>query len=443
MRPNMGGGLGSRSRRRASALGCLLVAALVLGAGTGGAVTVEEPATVTREAYFTNPLTQITPPLLRNGFPPATVCLVAGLVGVAQLCGTEIQQLVSVLGLTDGLPIPVTPDGDLAQLVLPGTTPVGMLGGQQRYASLYQVALPTVPEGEAISRFELVLKQDGLSFALESPALRDIVLQVVSQLSEQDPAKITDAVQRAILGEVPLVTEMITGIEACPIIEPWQGGSAQGAALDGTRLPDVDCLNGTTGRYDAASNTWTFDLTFAAQAWTEGDADGEVLANEGVLLRPVGAPNLAYGDPDLSTNWVVSLGNGEAGAGTRPMIRYSTVPADVGAPVPSPGGGGTFQPPTFAPGAPIDFGGVSTPPVASAAGPLTARFAEREPFDGKGHTPGWVWLALPLGAIGALIFAQSLGASTVANRRRPGALSHLVAAHEHDGPDPRSPGAAP
>ena len=53
------------------------------------------------------------------------------------------------------------------------------------------------------------------------------------------------------------------------------------------------------------------------------------------------------------------------------------------------------------------------------------------PSDGKGHTPGWVWLALPLGAIGALIFAQSLDASPAATRRRPGALTHLVAARAH------------
>ena len=31
------------------------------------------------------------------------------------------------------------------------------------------------------------------------------------------------------------------------------------------------------------------------------------------MLRPVGAPNLAYGDPDLSTNWIVSLGRQHRG----------------------------------------------------------------------------------------------------------------------------------
>jgi hypothetical protein len=79
------------------------------------------------------------------------------------------------------------------------------------------------------------------------------------------------------------------------------------------------------------------------------------------------------------------------------------------------------------------------------AGALRARFAEREPFDGSGSTPGWVWLALPLAALGVLLFAQSLDAVPAAGRRRPGALSHLVAAEElAAAPPPSDPrGAAP
>src|SRR5690606_10613976 len=132
------------------------------------------------------------------------------------------------------------------------------------------------------------------------------VLQIVSQLSEQDPQKILDAVQRALTGEVPLVTQTVTGIEACPIVEPWEAGSAQGAGLDGVRLPDVDCLLGPSGQLDPDTGPWTFGLACAARAWLDG-RDGQSFPNEGILLRPVGAPNLAYGDPDLSTNWLVSL----------------------------------------------------------------------------------------------------------------------------------------
>ena len=157
----------------------------------------------------------------------------------------------ALLGLTDGLPIPLTPDGDLAQpVVLPGTTPVGMFGGQPRYVSLAALNLPPLADGARYGKFELVFHEAGVNFAIESPALRDIVLQTVAQLSEQDPAKVSDAITRALTGGVPLVTDTISGIEACPITQEWNGGPAQGAALDGTRLPDVDCLTGTTGVFN-------------------------------------------------------------------------------------------------------------------------------------------------------------------------------------------------
>jgi hypothetical protein len=403
----------------------------VVGLGAADAGTVEGPATVTREAYFTNPLTQATPPLLRNGFPPATACLVAGLLGVPQVCGTEVQQLGSLLGLSDGLPILITPDGDLAQpVVLPGTTPVGMIAGQQRYASLVALGLPTLPAGEQLGSFELVLHQDGVNFAIESPALRDLVLQVVGQLEVQDPQKVLDAVTRAVSGAVPIVTDTVTGIEACPITQPWQAGPAQGASLDGIRIPAVDCQIGTTGVYDAAAHTWTFDLSFAAQAWTTG-TDGKKLDNQGVLLRPVGAPNLAYGDPDVSTNWLVSLATSTAAEGLRPAVRYTTAPAssaagdtggaDLG------GTTGSVDLPSFLPGESVDLGSIGgNAPQGSTLGAIRARYAAQHHTGGKGHTPGWVWLALPLGLIGAAIFGQSLVAAPASARRRPGALSRLT-----------------
>ncbi len=409
-------------RRRALAVAALLGLTGVLRLGPADAATVEEPAVVTREAYYTHPITQVTPPLLRNGFPPATACLVAGLVGVPQVCGTEIQQLAALLGLSDGLPIPITPDGDLAQpIVVPGTTPVGMLAGQQRYVSLLALGLPALPEGERFASFELVLHQDGLNFALESPALRDVVLQIVSQLEAQDPQRIADAIQRALSGEVPLATQLVTGMEACPVVQPWNAGDAQGANLDGVRLPDTDCLVGTTGVFDPGTATWTFDLTFAVQAWTEG-SDGVTLENQGVMLRPVGAPNLAYGDPDLSTNWVVSLADSTAAnAALRPQVRYTTVPSDDGldeTPI---------DLPSIDSGGPVDFGpiGDGTGDVAAPEGPDTGAPAQPAEDDGIG-THGWVWFALPVGLFVSAMFAQALDASPAATRRRPGALTRLA-----------------
>jgi hypothetical protein len=414
-------------------LAAAVLAGLALGAGPGDAEAVERPAVVTREAYFTHPITQITPPVLRNGFPPATACLVAGLVGVPQVCGSEVQQIAALLGLGDGIPVLVTPDGDLAQPVAPSTTPVGMLGGQARYTSLIQLALPALPAGEALGSFELVLHEDGLGFALESPALRDVVTQVVAQLEDQDPQLIVDAIQRAITGEVPVVAQTITGIEACPAIETWNGGPAQGAALDGTRLPDVTCLIGTTGAHDPKARTWTFDLTFAAQAWTTGLDGQEPLPNEGILLRAAGAPNLAYGDPDLSTNWVVSLADSTAAARLRPVVRWTTVPA------PTDDGGGSavlpddaFEIPSF--GDSTGGLGLGGPPTAggSTLGAIRARYAEVPDGGGDPHTPGWVWIGLPLAAAGALVFGEALRSQPALTRRRPGALTRLEAKLEED-----------
>ncbi len=429
---------GRRRVERLAAFAALIGAACVLQLGLAGADTVQAPAVVSREAYFTYPITQTTPSLLRNGFPPATACLVAGLAGVPQLCGSEVQQVSALLGLTDGLPLPITPDGDLAQpIALPGTTPVGMFGGQPRYVSLAALTLPQLASGQRFGKFELVLHPDGFNFAVESPALRDIVLQIVAQLEDQDPTKVSDAITRALTGEVPLATQTITGIEACPVIQPWNAGRGQGASLDGSRLPDVDCLTGTTATFDAAAGTWNFDLTFAAQAWTEG-VDGKVLANQGIMLRPLGAPNFAYGDPDFSTNWVVSLADStNTNASLRPIVRYTTVTDDTGAVV-DPGGSvdlpdfvaGDGTPLDFGPG--LDSGSGSNPRGTGSNGGAVRLPPSRVIARSHGSTPGWVWLALPLGLIGAYLMEQSLGATPAAMRRRPGALTRLEATREKD-----------
>jgi len=436
----------SRRARLAAGAAALVVATAVGMAGLqASAATVEEPASVARQAYYTYPVTDVTPPVLTAGFPPGTVCLVAGLAGAAQLCGEEVQQVGGTLGLSDGLPIPVSPDGEIAQPVVPGTTPVGMLGGQPRYASALQLSLPTLPEGDGFQSFELVLRQDGLAFAAESPAVRDMVLAAMSQVSSRDPARFLQDVGAA-LTSGDLATDTVTGIEACPVVEPWTGGDAQGAAADGTRVPDADCILGTTGVYDPEAGTWTFDLTFAVQAWTEGAPGGEgPLANEGILFRPIGAPNMAYGDPDLSTNWVVSFGDGEAAEATRPLVRYTTAPVltdssdldlDLGpVSVPTP----SFETPAFDSGTPA-FAPAATPsPGAALAGTLRARYAERASNPGEGSLPPWMWLALPLALAGAALFGDALAAPATATRRRPGALSRLAAPAPAPAPAPNTP----
>ena len=404
------------------------VAVCLAGIGAAAAQAVDEDASIARQAYFTHPATEVAPPVAFNGFPPATACLVAGLVGIPQLCGEAIRDLLDPLGLSDGLPVPVTPDSQIIQPVLPGTTPVGMLLGQERYVSLLQFVLPTLPAGERFGSFELVMHQSGLNFALESPAFRELVFGVISQIDEADPEIFSEILAEVLSGELPAVTQIATGIEACPVLQPWNGGDAQDAALDGTRLPDSDCIRGTTGQFDPATATWTFDLTFAAQAWSTG-SDGEVLPNEGIILRPVGAPNLAYGDPDLSTNFVISLGDGEAPAGTRPMIRYSTVaaaapPAAPSAPTtiarPVPSGSGVVVPSRPVTPSP------ATPSAPSGGGSITARWGELASSTSDPDTSLWLLLLIPIALAGAYSFGSALLARPPLARRRPGALTHLM-----------------
>lgn len=422
-------------RRFVFTFAVVLVTLGVASLNFADAETVNTNASVSREAYFTYPITQTAPPLIRNGFPPATACLVAGLAGVPQICGTEAQQLSALLGLTDGLPIPVTPDGDLAQpIALPGTTPVGMFGGQPRYVSLLAFNLPPLQAGQRYGKFELVMRQNGFNFAVESPATRDIVLNIVRQLEDQDPALIADSVTKALTGEIPLNTDTITGIEACPVTTEWNAGRAQGAALDGTRVPKADCLTGTTAVFNS-DGTVTFDLTFAVQAWTEG-VDGKAFANQGIILRPVGAPNLAYGDPDFSTNWVVSLADStNSDASLRPRVRYETVDDETDAVI-DPGGEVDFSD-TSGDDSGIDFGTDDGSALGGDSGG-TGTIDNGGDSSGSGgpkvvastrkvSTPGWLWFLLPLVLIMAFVFDEALSATPAALRRRPGALTALEA----------------
>lgn len=431
-----------------------LVGAAVLLVGVAGGVVVsagaaeqEQQAPISRQAYFTYPATQVLPPVLLNGFPPSTACLVAGLVGVAQVCGEEVAGIGNDLGLSDGIPVVPTPDADIAQPIAPGTSPVGMLGGQQRWVSLFQLALPAPPAGEQFGSLEIVFHQDGLNFAFESPAFRDAVLTAISQVSAQDPAQFAALVQRIAGEDVPVFTETITGLEACPVKEGWNAGDAQNAGQGGSRVPAVNCVLGSTAVYDPEQQTFTFDLTFAAQAWTTGGPDGDVLPNEGFLIRPVGAPNLAYGDPDFSTNWLVSLADNEAAENLRPRIRYTTVPdPDAGGDLDLDLGldTGGDAPVPFFPDTALDLGTVPapvvTPPasrVVQVSGDFTARWGERKAVSSN-DVSGWTLLLIPLALAGAFVFGEALMAQPGHLRRRTGALTELMRARDpSDVPDPR------
>ena len=123
----------------------ILIAVVLAGVGIfgfvspGSAADQQQVAQVERSAYFTRPASSATPPVLTDGFPPSTACLVAGLAGLPQLCGEQIADIGDQLGLGGGIPVPETIDSSLVQPVAPATLPVGMAAGQERYLSLIHI----------------------------------------------------------------------------------------------------------------------------------------------------------------------------------------------------------------------------------------------------------------------------------------------------------------
>ena len=147
--------------------------------------------------------------------------------------------------------------------MLPNTLPIGMLGGKPRYTSFVKFEMPKIAADQKIDRFDLVFGQDQLTFAMSRPPSRAAVLAALStyetKTPDPDPGFLTSLADQT----TPIVTPNPTGIEACLVTKAWQDGASQDAA----KAPKTDCLYGTTGRFDAATNTWTFDLSSVAQAW--------------------------------------------------------------------------------------------------------------------------------------------------------------------------------
>ncbi len=425
---------------RISVVVVLAVVGVVGFVSPGSAADQQQVAQVQKTAYFTRPISSATPPVLTTGFPPSTACLVAGLAGLPELCGEQVADIADQLGLGGGIPVPETIDSSLVQPVAPATLPIGMAAGQERYSSLVRFELPELPAGQEFAKIELLLRPDGISYAVESPAFRDLVLAAVSQVSEQDPSQFADVFSDVASGETAVFAESITGIEACPTIEAWDDGTAQNAGVEGERVPDVDCLIGTTGVFDTSNSTWVFDITFAAQAWTTGGLGGEAVPNEGLLLRPLGAENLAYGDPDVSTNWMVSLANHDAVDDLKPRLRYSVAPAAPAIETITPDGGlSSPAAPIASPSAPASQ---SSPIIENTAAPQTqtvlpggirARYAQPAAVSTGASSPWWLLLLAPLLIGGAWSLGESIFALPDRRVGRAGALDRLMRTHANQG----------
>lgn len=400
------------------------------GGQEGGAPT---PLKVTKEAFYTFRIGSALPPVLVKQFPPAPVCLVAP----AQVCGPEVDSLKAALGLSNGIPVPDIPDFQLPQPVEPGTLPVGMIGGTTRYVSALQFDLPSIPKNALVEKFELVLDEGDLTFSIQSPSFRAAVLTALSQYPNQNP----DAIQAYLAGlaeQNPALAEFEpTGIEACLVRSAFTAGPSQ----DSTARPQADCLVGATGVRNTEAGTWTFDIAAIVQEWVDG------APNEGIYFGPLGAQNVAYGDPDPSTNFQVALKTApDPATGPRAAVATGEKPPDFADSGLGSDTGGSLGDALGGDAGPVDsvntFGAPlgNTPPATNldtADGATVA--ASRNAASGEASTPWWLWLLVPLGVAGCYALAQALDATPEAASRRAGAMTRLVDARRSGRFAPVSP----
>lgn len=437
-----------RARRRRG-VGIGLMVASMLGAASlavpAMAQDADEPTEVEVEVQrlglFTYPLNDAIPDTLLEQFPPQVICVL-----FPEFCNDQTAPV------RDPITGVVRDIDDLDQTsplqpVQPDTLTVRYLGGVPQYISAIDFVLPEVPAGEELDQLTLVLDQTPPTYAFDSPAFRRAVLAMIQFAGSQDPAVFQEGMQAALAEEPASQPEL--GIEACPLVvdipegaEPPQSKPASELNVEGPDGPDgapqlgVDCLYGSNGVFDAEAETWSFDLTFAAQAWADG-----ILENRGVLLRPVGAPNLAFGDPDTSTNAQVSLdaaapkvlvASSEPPPPPPPFEPVTPPPATTGtAPPPPPSNPPSSSlftaPPPMASG---DFEAVPPAEVAPQT-PTPQQTPAPQSLDTVPvATPSqgpWVWLLVPAFLLGAWLVARSLTEELAVATARPGALSRLVA----------------
>lgn len=434
-----------RSIRRRLGLG--LMGTALVGAVLAGGPAVAQDATevdvpVTARALIAYPANDVIPDTLLGQFPPQVVCVV-----VPDACPESLEPvrepIAGVLREVDAnqetSPLqPANPDG----------LTVTYTGGTPRYASAVQFELPEVPAGEEVDEFVVTFPQGQPSFSFDSPLFRRVVMAAIKTAGSQDPAVFQEQMAKA-LEEEPF-TQPELGIEACPLTVPVPEDAAAPQSVpvrdiseenvDGELQPAVDCLYGSNGRFDPDAGTWAFDLTFAAKAWASGE-----LPNNGILLRPTGAPNLAFGDPDTSTNAQVVLDVTESPtavfASSEPPPPVETL-APMAPPSSDSGttGGPSMvsQPPSSQIMASPPSQGSATPttPPAEVAPPQTAPQAggdgaealALDPVAEPGPSTPWtLWLLIVPFAGGAWLTARSLNEQVVATGpSRGGALTRLV-----------------
>ncbi|MFA5890363.1 MAG: hypothetical protein WDA27_05370 [Actinomycetota bacterium] len=378
------------------------------GAGAEGADPAPKAAAISKQAWYTAKTSNAFPAVIFHEFPPGLMCLVG-----PEACNDQANAVTQpVEDAMVGISIP----GGPVQPVAPATIPVGLLGGKLRYATVMKIDTEPLPENFAIDRFDLVLHEDGAAYAMESPAFRSLVRTLIGQYVDEPSYEPFQAFFESIVAQkTALASVEPTGVEACAVTGSWTEGDNQDAA----GLPERECAFGSNG-VKAADGSWTFDLSVMARAWADG-----TIPNQGVYLGPITAQNLEYGDPDYSTNFLLSFGSKDAAEATHPALRVSYVelPAEI-EPDPTP----SFEPvPIGDPVPSYDFPTTSVPTTVSPpvrGGPIA--LGPTLPV-GKPFIPARMWLAFPLGLVAAALFSRGLGSEAEpAFARAGGALTRLT-----------------
>ena len=396
--------------------------------------------------------------------PPNAVCVV-----VPELCPEELQPLSDgAMDLTGGIQdeMQVSPVQPIPQ----DTVAASYLGGHERYESAMKFEIPPVPEGEEVTSFRISLPMEQPSYDMNSPMFQDFFLAAFQFIGDQDPAILAERLPE-VLQEDPIdIDADVMSMEACPLLEPFEPGGAPEASHsdeiprdEDTGEPLVDCVVGSGASFDEEAERWSFDLTFAAEAWSSGE-----LENHGVLIRPTGGPNLAFGDPDTSTNAQIVLGTEDVtvamdsaeppppaeplgDAPGLPEDDFDDQPAesmafeedtggfDAGDSGADAGAGMGEAPDVDGPEVADDMGApeggepVDEPAVASP------QLDEATPAGGPVDAPWWIWLLVPAFAGGAYLVTNALTAPVTAvagssGQAGGGAMSRLVS--NGGGPNP-------
>lgn len=438
----------------ASLLGGILAAPMAIAAEGDEVPEEAEEIEPTRHAFWNGDRSKYAENSATSQFPPQAVCLVqpsacffpeddheddptgqSGELGETlndgvQTTGEQEQELLATIGDAE--------DGEDPDPVQEGDLPVSIAFGESNYRSAIEFDLPSLPEGEQVASFTLVMTQGDPTYSNESPAFRQAVLAALTcaQENNEPQGRCTQEEFEKIDPE-QLRDDSHLLVEACPIVGEWSEGRSQ----DEDTLPEVDCLYTAAGTpVDVDGDTyWLFDLGLTAQAWYDG-----TIEPNGILLAAGSAENLAYGDSEQTYSKQVTF--------TPPVqIAMSTEPEPEPPPAPPPppaptsgsftgsSGDSDFFGTGSAPSSSESFDAPSSPsePMTDEA-PEVSEPAEAAPQTeepatlaagtplGTPETPWWLWLLVPMFLAGAWLLSRSLEEQAVVAADRSGAMTRLL-----------------